>query len=107
MFRRKSGYVRGLAITLCVFALLVAGALWVLNFIDDQSARAEEELVRGAVRQAMIACYAVEGAYPVDVSYLKEHYGLAYNEDEYFVSYDAFASNILPEIHVTRKGAGA
>ena len=107
MFRRNSGYARGLAITLCVVALLVAGALWVLDFIDDQSARAEEELVRGAVRQAMIACYAVEGAYPADVSYLKEHYGLAYNEDEYFVSYDAFASNILPEIHVTRKGAGA
>ena len=35
MFRRKSGYARGLAITLCVFALLVAGALWVLDFIDD------------------------------------------------------------------------
>ena len=55
MFRRKSGYVRGLAITLCVFALLVAGALWVLDFIDNQSARAEEELVRGAVRQAINA----------------------------------------------------
>ena len=29
------------------------------------------------------------------------------DEDEYFVYYDAFASNILPEIHVTRKGAEA
>lgn len=102
---RRNGFARGLAITVCVFALLFAGALALLDCIDGHSARAEEELVLGAVRQAMITCYAVEGAYPPDVSYLKDHYGLAYNEDEYFVFYDAFASNILPEIHVTRRGA--
>lgn len=107
MFRRRSAFARGLALTLCAFALLAAGASAVLNFIDRQSARAEEELVLGAVRQAMITCYAVEGAYPADVAYLKENYGLAYNEDEYFVFYDAFASNILPEIRVSRKGAEA
>lgn len=104
MFRGRNTFVRGLALTLCAFALLFAGAMAVLHLIDRQSANAEEELVRNAVRQAMITCYAVEGAYPADVAYLKENYGLAYNEDEYFVSYDAFASNILPEIYVSHRG---
>lgn len=105
MFGSKNRFRRGLALTLIAFALVYAGGAVLLNVIDRRSAGAEEELVREAVRQAMITCYAVEGAYPPDVNYLKENYGLAFNEDEYFVSYDAFASNILPEIRVTRKGA--
>lgn len=107
MFRRKNVFARGLMLTLCAFALLLALALAALNLIDAQSARAETELVHDAVRQAAIACYAVEGAYPADVAYLKENYGLTYNEDEYFVYYDAFASNILPEIRVSHRGVGA
>ena len=31
--------------------------------------------------------------------------GLAYNEDAYIVVYDAFASNVMPDIQVLRKGA--
>lgn len=106
MRRRKNAPARALALTLCVFALLAAGAAQLLNGVDAQSARAEEELVVQALRRAMITCYAVEGIYPADVDYLKQNYGLAYNEDEYFVYYDAFADNILPEIHVSRRGNG-
>ena len=35
---------------------------------------------------------------------LERGYGLAYNKDAYIVSYDAFASNIMPNIQVLRKG---
>lgn len=105
MFGSKNRFRRGLAFTLIAFALAYIGGAALLNWIDGSSAAAEEELVRDAVRQAVITCYAVEGAYPPDVNYLKQHYGLAYNENEYFVSYEAFASNILPEIHVSRRGA--
>lgn len=107
MHRRKNTFARELALTLCVFALLAMGAVVLLQKMDARSACAEEELVRSAVRRAMITCYAVEGAYPADIAYLKEKYALAYNEDEYFVYYDAFASNILPEIHVSRRGDAA
>lgn len=105
MLQRRGALVRGLALTLCTFALLAAGAAALLNGMDARSAQAEEELVLQAVRRAMIACYAVEGAYPADLGYLKENYGLAYNEDAYYVFYDAFAANILPEVHVKRRGA--
>ena len=44
---------------------------------------------------------------PDNLDYLKERYGLVYNEDLFFVSYDAFASNLMPDIQVTRKGADA
>ena len=54
-----------------------------------------------AVQNAALTCYAVEGAYPDDVEYLRTHYGLAYDQDRYMVRYSAFASNLLPEIYVT------
>ena len=54
---------------------------------------------------AALTCYAVEGAYPQSLEALKHGYGLAYNEDAYIVVYDAFASNVMPDIQVLRKGA--
>ena len=65
----------------------------------------EERLVLDAVRSAALTCYAVEGAYPQSLEALKHGYGLAYNEDAYIVVYDAFASNVMPDIQVLRKGA--
>ena len=57
-----------------------------------------------AVRRAALTCYAVEGVYPQSLEELERGYGLAYNKDAYIVSYDAFASNIMPNIQVLRKG---
>ena len=49
-----------------------------------------------------------EDGYPVTGSalqYLREHFHLAYDEDRYFVTYEAFAPNIIPTIYVTERGA--
>lgn len=107
MLKWDDGFARGLAVTIVVFGFVLALGLSVLNVIDLKSAAAEETLVRDAVRKAVVTCYAVEGAYPADLEYLKEHYGLKYNEREYLVSYDAFASNLMPDVRVIRKGDGA
>ena len=73
--------------------------------IGASSESMEERLVLDAVRSAALTCYAVEGAYPQSLEALKHGYGLAYNEDAYIVVYDAFASNVMPDIQVLRKGA--
>ena len=66
---------------------------------------AETDIVRDAVKNAALTCYAVEGAYPDSVDYLREHYRLAYDEDRYMITYNAFASNMIPDIWVTERGA--
>ena len=70
-------------------------------------AQQEEEtaMIRDAVRRATMTCYAVEGAYPADVDYLREHYRLAYDESRYIVTLDSFASNTIPDIYVMERGA--
>lgn len=100
MKRQKSHFLRGMLITLLVFALVLAGGMAALGHIERLTGEAETEMVREAVRMAALTCYAVEGYYPQKLSYLKENYGLAYDEDAYFVTYYAFASNIIPEIFV-------
>ncbi|MBR6954795.1 MAG: hypothetical protein IKH77_07140 [Clostridia bacterium] len=92
---------------LAVILLVLVAAVALVAHIQGRRDTEETELVRAAIRDAALTCYAVEGAYPDDVAYLREHYRLAYNEDKYFITYDAFSSNIMPDIWVTEKGAEA
>ena len=88
------------------------------SHIDTAQDSAETEIVRNAIKNAALTCYAVEGAFPVDdlnedgypvegsaLKYLRENYQLAYDEDRYFVTYEAFAPNVIPSIYVTERGA--
>ena len=83
------------------------GAMAAFQKSGSSSEEMEEQLVLDAVRAAALTCYAVEGAYPRTLEELERGYGLAYNRDAYIVVYDAFASNIMPDIQVLRKGADA
>ena len=91
---------------LCI-VLVLAAAVLLANRIGTAQGTAETEIVRDAVKNAALTCYAVEGAYPDSVEYLREHYRLAYDEDRYLITYDAFASNMIPDIWVTEVGVGA
>lgn len=105
MKKRRRAQWKALAVTVILFALLFSGAIMLLNYIDDTSDEAQMNMVRDAVRSAVLTCYAVEGTYPESLGYLVENYGLAYDEDRFLITYDAFASNIFPDIRVNMKGA--
>lgn len=73
--------------------------------VSDVSITSSEEsltIAENSIRRAVITCYAQEGRYPASIEYLKENYGL-YVSDDYTVSYEIFASNIMPGITVFRK----
>ena len=59
--------------------------------------------IRDAIRRSALQCYVVEGVYPPDLAYLQDHYGLQVNTDNYYVVYEAFASNVPPTINVIEK----
>lgn len=71
---------------------------------DERMQEQERALLLEQVRHAAIGCYASEGRYPQSVDYLVEHYGLVYDEERYSILYDAFASNIMPDIDVNIRG---
>ena len=81
-------YRREIAIVLLMAALL-AGVWLLVSRVGNSSGEAQTKFVTDAVRNAALTCYAVEGAYPNDVEYLREHYGLAYDQQRYLVRYSA------------------
>ncbi|MDD6050428.1 MAG: hypothetical protein PUC00_04030 [Clostridiales bacterium] len=104
MKRSRSGIVRGLAVTLAVFAVLLVFAFVLISRIDQGAGDEQTALICDAVKNALVTCYAVEGSYPPDVEYLKAHYGLAYDAERYIVTFDAFASNVMPDVRVRVRG---
>ena len=96
---------RGDIFKLLLIALVLCMCVMLVSYIDRSGREEESELVRKAVKDAAITCYAVEGAYPDDVDYLRRYYHLSYNDDLYFVTIESFASNHLPDIYVTERGA--
>lgn len=84
--------------------VLLSGALYLFarsagRDVSDEGAAA----IREAVRRSALQCYAVEGVYPPNLAYLEDNYGLQVNTEDYYVTYDAFAANLPPTIHVSSK----
>ena len=85
-----------------VLVLLIAAALVMAagsRSSRDLSAEAVIS-VKDAVERAALQCYVVEGAYPSDLAYLQENYGLSVNTRDFYIHYDAFASNLPPDVRV-------
>jgi len=100
----KDRWLRGLIVSAAVFVALSLAAYFVAGAVGTMAREDGGQIVRDAVRCAALTCYAIEGRYPQTLSYLKENYGLTYDEESYVVVYDAFASNVMPGISVLTKG---
>lgn len=86
-----------------VFILMIA-IFWIAISDASKSADAKSlEATERAINRAAVSCYAIEGRYPPDLAYLKEHYGITVNDSRYIINYEAFASNIRPKIQVLVK----
>lgn len=59
-----------------------------------------------ALRRDIAQCYAIEGFYPPDLSYLEEHYGLTYDTSAFYIDYSAFGSNLYPDVTVIGTESG-
>ncbi len=59
--------------------------------------------LKQAVMRAAVYCYAIEGSYPSDISYLEDKYGLIINHNKFIVDYEVFASNVMPDVIVIPK----
>ena len=84
-------------VTALVACLLVAAVVVGLGAsLREQGAAA----VRDTVLDAAMQCCAIEGAYPSSLDYLEREYGLRVNHDDYVITYEAFAGNVMPSVVV-------
>lgn len=87
-----------------LFVAVIAAFVLLVNNITSKNDGRELQIVRDAVKNAALTCYAVEGMYPEDLAYLRDHYNLSYNEERYHVFYEPIASNLMPSIKVAERG---
>lgn len=94
---------RNLLISVCFFCVVFLAFYFGISSVSER--RSEEELstLEQAVMRNVTYCYAMEGSYPSSLSYLKENYGLLYDEEKYFIDYLPLGANIMPEITIIRR----
>ena len=97
--RRRSRLLWVIALALCLALVLGVIALKPGRDLSEESAAA----IRDAVQRSARQCYVVEGVYPPNLAYLEEHYGIQINTKDYYVTYEAFASNLPPSVRVAFK----
>lgn len=94
----------GTALVMIVVGFVLVCALWIFAGLSAHQAKEQGAVsVRQAVFSSAMQCFAIEGAYPANLAYLEDNYGLSINHDDYVVTYDAFASNVLPSVVVKVK----
>lgn len=102
--RKPSGQKRHLWSLLLFVVVLVVFYVSLDRFSADSTRRQKENL-ENALQRTITYCYAAEGSYPEDLTYLKTHYGLTWDEDLFFVDYRVSGANIYPDVTILeRKG---
>ena len=95
-------WLRALLLPVICIGLAVAFLTALTNLKDGNDAEAKKQLEE-AIRRSVITCYTTEGRYPPDFAYVQEAYGIQVDETRYFVVYDVFAENLMPEITVLER----
>jgi hypothetical protein len=101
---RMRTYIR---VILPIVLFLVVLLLFVLA-VSKIAGKSENEgihLTEESIRRAAVQCYALEGVYPADFEYLKDHYAVRPDESKYIIYYTYTASNLMPEIDVLSAAA--
>lgn len=100
IFRNASFKLIGPVLIVLVSVLILIQIGFSLTGLETSSREAALRSAREAIDHAALQCYALEGAYPADIRYLVEHYGLQLQEDRYLYYYEAAGGNLAPMIEV-------
>lgn len=87
-----------------VFIAIVVLFFLAIGYTSDTALTRQEEALNNALERGIVHCYAQNGYYPPSLDYIKEEYGLQYDEEHFFVDYQPTASNMHPSYIVKRKG---
>ena len=86
--------------------LLVLVLIFFVIFADSFTASNSEQekaILQNALDRNITQCYALEGSYPFNLSYLEEHYGLTYNKEHFFIDYQYIGGNLRPDVTIIER----
>jgi hypothetical protein len=83
-----------------LIALLAVYLIFSMASFQGRTDEKQAQNIADVIRRAAVQCYALEGSYPPDVYYLKDHYGIVLDESRFIYFYQIYGSNIMPDIDV-------
>lgn len=102
-YKKQALKPSGFLLSVCIFLLILFLFVQGISSLSVSTKKRQKESLENAIMRNITYCYAVEGTYPESLSYLKENYGLTYNEDLFFVDYRISGSNILPDVTIIER----
>ena len=93
---RPKRRINTLFLSALLMVIWIGGFARLLDNVGKSTARELRTALENALERDITGCYALEGAYPPDLQYLRDHYGLTWDESLFFVDYRPVASNIRP-----------
>lgn len=88
---------------ICILVAVLVAFVWFSNSMISTNTAREKEILENAIDRSITQCYALEGMYPANLAYLEENYGLIYNKDQFFVSYEYIGGNLRPSITIIER----
>ena len=90
-------------LSVVLFLLLFLCFTFGISRISHSTDENQVELLHLAISRGITHCYATQGHYPENLEYLKENYGITYDESKYFVDYQVLGKNIYPDVTIIEK----
>jgi competence protein ComGC len=103
--RRISFKSLGTIVAILVSLLILLAVGNSLIRLDQKSREVGLTISANAIERSVMQCYALEGAYPPNLKYLEDNYGLILNRQTYVYLYEVVAGNIHPIIGVQLPGS--
>ncbi len=97
--REKRSFM-GVILPLAFFCMVLVFVVFGIGVIADTTAEEQCAVVENAILRSAVQCYALEGVYPEDISYLANHYSVLLDTEKYVYHYRFLGNNIMPQISV-------
>lgn len=100
---RKDHSFRNLILSALLFAVIAVCFCQGVLSVSSRTAEEQKQSLEEAINRGITQCYATEGRYPESLEYLKEEYGIQYDNDLFFVDYQILGANIVPDVTIIVK----
>ena len=93
-------YIAARILNILIIGAVAGAAIAALAASEPENAEKQAVQLEGIIKKAAIQCYALEGAFPDNIYYLKR-YGVIFDENKYYFRYESNGiSNYMPNIYV-------
>ena len=99
-YKRQPHPASKIILSLSAFLLILFLFFQGINSLSCDTGQRQRKSFENAIMRDITYCYTNGREYPESLEYLKERYGLTYDEDLFFVDYRVSGSNIRPEVTI-------